>query len=137
MEKKLKMYTIRYASGLLRTDNYRQEQNIYSSKELQEGDFVVVEHIGCGVFIGIVVDDVNDAYENWTDKEIMEDIQYRYLQPIDLSSYMDGIERAKRKKELKAQMTERFKQIDEEQKFKYYAGVDDELKVMYDEYMEL
>ena len=137
MEKKLKVYTIRYASGLLRNDSYKQEQNIYSSEEMEIGDFIVVEHIGCGVFIGRVIDDNNDSYETWTDKEIMEEIHYRYLQHINLSKYIENIEREQRKKELKAQMTERFKQIDEEQKFKYYAGLDDELKVMYDEYVGL
>lgn len=137
MEKKLKVYTIRYASGLFRNDSYKQEQNIYSSEEMEIGDFIVVEHIGCGVFIGRVIDDNNDSYETWTDKEIMEEIHYRYLQHINLSKYIENIEREQRKKELKAQMTERFKQIDEEQKFKYYAELDDELKVMYDEYVGL
>ena len=49
----------------------------------------------------------------------------------------DYEEYLKRKEELKQQMQDRFKIIDEEKKYQYYAELDSELKAMYDEYKNL
>ena len=47
------VYEVEYASGILRS-NGRNNQLIVSNKELNDGDFIVVEHINCGIFIGRV-----------------------------------------------------------------------------------
>lgn len=133
MNRKLKIYTIEYASGMFNKKAF-QTQLVYSEKKLNVGDFIVVEHIGFGVFIGkVAVEYIDDR----TDEDILEDIKYRYIQDIDLSSYIDSVEKEKRKEELKIKMKERFAVIDEDRKFQYYADLDDELKKMYDEYKEL
>lgn len=137
MKRKLKVYEIAYASGMFRCNN-RQTTNIYSTKKLKDGDFIVVEHIDCGVFIGQVLEDVSKTdYEDYTDDEIKTVIEYRYVQNIDLSDYTKEIENKKRKEELKQKMQERFKVIDEEKKYQYYAQLDDEMKAMYEEYKQL
>lgn len=139
MERKLKVYNVRYASGMFRGIAYgKQEQYIYSEKELKKDDFIVVEHIDCGVFIGQVLENVSDTdFEDYTDDDIKKEVEYRYVQDIDLSNYLAGIEKAKRKEELKTEMEERFKAIDKEQKFKYYAELDSDFKAMYEEYKNL
>ena len=133
MNRELKIYTIEYASGMFNKKAF-QTQLVYSKKKLNVGDFIVVEHVGFGVFIGkVAVEYIDDR----TDEDILEDIKYRYVQDIDLSSYIDSVEKEKRKEELKIKMKERFAVIDEDRKFQYYADLDDELKKMYDEYKEL
>lgn len=137
MKRKLKVYKIAYASGMFRCNN-RQISNIYSTKKLKDGDFIVVEHIDCGVFIGQVLEDVSKTYyEDYTDDEIKTVIEYRYVQDIDLSNFIAEKEKEKRKEELKQKMQERFKVIDEEKKYQYYAQLDDEMKAMYEEYKQL
>ena len=70
MKRKLKVYKIAYASGMFRCNN-RQTSNIYSTKKLKDGDFIVVEHIDWGVFIGQVLEDVSKTYyEDYTDDEM-------------------------------------------------------------------
>lgn len=137
MKRKLKVYEIAYASGMFRCNN-RQTSNIYSTKKLKDGDFIVVEHIDCGVFIGQVLEDVSKTdYEDYTDDKIKTVIEYRYVQDIDLSNFIAEKEKEKRKEELKQKMQERFKVIDEEKKYQYYAQLDDEMKAMYEEYKQL
>ena len=137
MKRKLKVYEIAYASSMFRCNN-RQITTIYSTKKLKDGDFIVVEHIDCGVFIGQVLEDVSKTnYEDYTDDEIKTVIEYRYVQDIDLSNFIAEKEKEKRKEELKQKMQERFKVIDEEKKYQYYAKLDDEMKAMYEEYKQL
>ena len=137
MKRKLKVYEIAYASGMFRCNN-RQTTNIYSTKKLKDGDFIVVEHIDCGVFMGQVLEDVSKTYyADYTDDEIKTVIEYRYVQDIDLSNFIAEKEKEKRKEELKQKMKERFKVIDEEKKYQYYAQLDDEMKAMYEEYKQL
>ena len=137
MSKKLKVYTIRYASGIFRNNN-RQEVNIYSEIELKKDEFIVVEHIDCGLFIGQVLMDVSEIdYEDYTDDEIKEEIEYRYIQPINLVGYFSEIDKKKRKEELKQKMEEKFKEIDKEQKYAYYSELNDEFKELYSEYKSL
>lgn len=136
MERKLKVYEVSYASGMFRCDN-RQTTDIYSTKDLKEGDFIVVEHINCGIFIGQVIQDITYDFKDCTDDDIKSDIDYRYLQDINLSNFIREIENKKRKEELKQKMQERFKKIDEEKKYEYYAKLDSELKNMYEEYKQL
>ena len=57
MESKLKVYEVEYASGLFRCSNL-QTTEIYCEKELEIGDFIVVEHI-----------DLSDYFEKITREE--------------------------------------------------------------------
>ena len=134
MERKLKVYEVEYASGLFRCSNL-QTTEIYCEKELEIGDFIVVEHIDCGVFIGKVYNDVTHDFE--CDKEIIEEISYRYIQHIDLSDYFEKITREEKKKVLETKMKDAFKVIDEKKKYEYYATLDEDFKKLYDEYKML
>lgn len=137
MERKLRVYNINYASGMFDDTHYR-ENEIYSDKKLNIGDFVVVEHINHGIFIGKILEDVTDIYyTNTTDEELINSTYYRYIQTIDLSDYLNKIEKEKRKEELKDKMEAMFKNIDKEQKYKYYANLDENFKKVYDEYNSL
>ena len=133
-EHKLKVYEVEYASGMLRCNN-RQTTEIYSDVELGEGEFIVVEHINCGVFICKVVEDTTCDYE--CDDEIRDCVSYRYIQHIDLSGYLAKIEREEKKKVLESKMKDAFKVIDEKKKFEYYATLDEDFKKLYDEYKQL
>ena len=134
METKLRVYEVEYASGMYRYNN-RQTTEIYAEYELCIGDFVVVEHIDCGVFIGKVIEDITDEFE--CDEEILDEFDYRYIQHIDLSKYFERVKKEEKKKELEEKMKEEFKRIDEKKKFEYYATLDDDFKKLYDEYKKL
>lgn len=134
MKRKLKVYSIEYASSMFRC-NTPQITRIYSDKKLKEGQNIVVEHINYGIFIGTIIEDQTKEWEN--DEEVKNWIDYRYVQDIDLSNYLAKIEREKKKEELKKAMEERFKTIDKEQKFAYYATLDEDFKQLYDEYKNL
>ena len=124
-KKKLKTYVVEYASSMF-TDNPKQNC-INSYEELKEGEYIIVEHEGYGVFIAKVL------YFNY-DGSVDYDYPYRYLQRIDLSDYLDKIERQKRKEELEKEMEKRLENIDKKLKLKYYASVDSDFKKLFDEY---
>lgn len=123
-------YKIKYACALW-NDRDDRVNYMVSSKQLKEGDFVIVERAGQGVFIGQVVEEVN------FDRRYGFESEYFFVQELDLTDYIDNVKKAKRKLELRKQMQERFKLIDEERKYEYYADFDDELKTMYEEYKDL
>lgn len=131
----LKVYVVTYGSNVLGKREDR-EISIYSDKKLKENEFIVVEHIDYGVFIGKVVEELED---NWyeDDEDIKKKISYRFVKKIDLSDWLKEKENEKRKAELKQQMQERFAIIDEERKYQYYANLDEEMKKLYDEYKNL
>lgn len=131
MEKKIHFYEVEYASGILR-NNGRQNTIIYSTKKLNEGKFIIAEHIDCGVFIARVVKDVTD--ESYYDKSSVE---YRYLKDINLNDWIEEINRKKRKEELEREMQSKFAELDKKKKYEYYAQFDDEFKKLFDEYSEL
>lgn len=131
MEKKMYFYEVEYASGILR-NNGRQNTIIYSTKKLNEGKFIIAEHIDCGVFIARVVEDVTD--ESYYHKPSVE---YRYLKDINLNDWIEEIERKKRKEELEKEMQSKFAELDKKKKYEYYAQFDDEFKKLFDEYSEL
>jgi hypothetical protein len=132
------VYEIEYASGLLRT-NGRENRLIVSNKKLNDGDFVVVEHINCGIFIGRV----KGTTLGKTDSDLLqksfnvEDLEYRYLQDIDVSNWWSNIERKRRIEELKNEMESKFAEIDKQKKFEYYAQIDDDFRDLYSEYKDL
>lgn len=131
MEKKIHFYEVEYASGILR-NNGRQNTIIYSTKKLNEGKFIIAEHIDCGVFIARVVEDVTD--ESYYSKPSVE---YRYLKDINLNDWIEEIDRKKRKEELEREMQSKFAELDKKKKYEYYAQFDDEFKKLFDEYSEL
>jgi len=128
---KIYYYTVEYASGILRI-NSRDSIIMASNKKLKEDSFVVVEHIGCGVFIGKV-------YKEFCQEDFIPSSakEYRYLKDINLSDWVEEIERKKRMKELQEKMESKFKEIDKQKKFEYYAQIDDSFKELYLEYTEL
>lgn len=125
------VYDVEYASGLIRT-NGRNNQIVFSNKKLEEKDFVVVEHIDCGVFIGRIYEDITDEYE-----KIERTAEYFYIQDIDLSSWIKKYDDKKRKEELINKMEKKFAEIDKRKKYEYYAQIDDDFRDMYLEYSEL
>ena len=132
------VYEIEYVSGILRS-NGRNNQLIVSSKELNDGDFIVVEHIDCGIFIGRVIgitigETDSDLLQENFDAEIFE---YRYIQDIDVSNWWADIERKRRMEELKDEMESKFAEIDKKKKFEYYAQIDDDFRELYLEYEDL
>ena len=132
------VYEVEYASGILRS-NGRNNQLIVSNKELNDGDFIVVEHINCGIFIGRVVgitlgETDSDLLQENFDAEIFE---YRYIQDIDVSNWWADIERKRRMEELKDEMESKFAEIDKKKKFEYYAQIDDDFRELYLEYEDL
>ena len=95
------VYEIEYASDLLRGTCGRGNRLIVSNKELNDGDFIVVEHINCGIFIGRV----KGTTLGKTDSDLIqrsfdvEDLEYRYVQDIDVSNWWADIERKRRMEE--------------------------------------
>lgn len=134
---KLYVYEVEYASGILR-NNGRNNQLVLSEIQLNDGDFIVVEHIDCGIFIGRV----KGATLGTSDNELLErfdieNCEYKYIQNVDVSKWWKEIEKKERIKELKEEMESRFAEIDKQKKFEYYAQIDDGFRELYLEYEDL
>ena len=104
---------------------------LFSNKKLTIGEYIVVEHKDCGIFIGKVKDlitelsgDVNPNYYS----------EYFYVKKIDLDNWDKKIRDKKRKEELKIEMEKKFAEIDKRKKYEYYAQIDDDFRDMYLEY---
>lgn len=124
------IYKVEYASGILRESN-RQNQIIISNKKLEEEQFIIVEHIDCGVFIGKVIRELeSDAYNT-------DYIEYRYLKDIDLSDWIDKIELEHKYAELKLEMELAMKKLDVEKKYEYYASIDKDFNNLFNELHDL
>ena len=105
-----------------------------SAIELKAGDAVVIEKIGRGIFLGRITD-IYDCDCN-TD--------YIY---VDKAGETVTAYKEKRKEELRAQMEAKFKEIDKERKFEYYATLEgwhaaqaamhESFGALYKEYKEL
>lgn len=100
-----------------------------SAIELKVGDCVVVEKIGRGIFLGKITEVCE--YGGETD--------YAYVGKAGevVTAYIDALEKEKRKEELRAQMEAKFKEIDKERKFEYYATLDESFGELYKEYKGL
>lgn len=135
MKKKNKLYAyqVEYASGLLR-NNGRNDTDVVSNKKLEIGQFIIVEHKDCGVFIGRVVEEFEDI--EFT-RNNYEDYEYRYLKDINLDDWIAEVDRKKRMEELRYEMESKFAEIDKQKKFEYYAQIDDDFRDLYLEYEEL
>lgn len=131
------VYEVEYASGLLR-NNGRQNQLIISNKELNDGDFIIVEHIDCGIFVGRVKGTTLGSADNeLLDRFDLENCEYEYIQHVDVSKWWNEIQRKERIKELQQEMEEKFSEIDKKKKFEYYAQIDDDFRDLYLEYEDL
>ena len=135
MKKKNKLYAyqVEYASGLLRS-NGRNDTDVVSNKQLKTGQFVIVEHKDCGVFIGRVAEELDVEFD---DLKKYEDYEYRYLKDINLDDWVAEIDRKKRMEELRREMESKFAEIDKQKKFEYYAQIDDGFRELYLEYEDL
>lgn len=135
MKKKNKLYAyqVEYASGLLR-NNGRNDTDVISNKKLETGQFIIVEHKDCGVFIGRVVEELDIEFD---DLKKYEDYEYRYLKDINLNDWVAEIDRKKRIEELRSKMESKFAEIDKQKKFEYYAQIDDDFRDLYLEYEDL
>ena len=124
----MKMYEFEYLSEAKLKGSSRT--NCFTSAiELKVGDCVVVEKIGRGIFLGRIVD--IDADDCNTD--------YAYIGKAGevVTAYIDALEKEKRKEELRAEMEAKFKEIDKERKFEYYATLDASFGELYKEYKSL
>lgn len=111
----MKTYEFEYLSeAKLKGDS---RANCFTSAiELKVGDAVVIEKIGRGIFLGRITD-IYDCGCN-------TDYIYVGKAGETVTAYIDALEKEKRKEELRAQMEAKFKEIDKERKFEYYATLE-------------
>lgn len=136
MKDKKYLYLVSYASGILR-ENSRDNKIIISDTKLKKDEFIIVEHINCGVFIARVVEDVSKEYKNCSKKDCSDFFGYVYLKKVDLKDWIDKIEKRKRAEELEEKMNEMMEEIDEKTKFSYYAQIDENFNKIFQEYQNL
>lgn len=128
------IYVIEYMSTILSDKINRRATTITAHKELNIGDTIVVEKKNQGLFLGKVIseDECNDLVDVCKNSD-----NYKYVQHIDLSAWYDAIDRAKKKKELEAEMEKKFKEIDKYKKYEYYASLDADFGELYSQYKNL
>lgn len=128
------VYAIEYMSTILSDRISRRATMITANEELNIGDTIVVEKKNQGLFLGKVIseDECNDLIDVCKNSD-----NYRYVQHIDLSAWYDAIDRAKKKKELEAEMEKKFKEIDKYKKYEYYASLDADFGELYSQYKNL
>lgn len=107
----------------------RRTNTFTSTLDLKVGDAVVIEKIGRGIFLGRIT----DIY----DCDCNTDYIYVGKAGETVTAYIDALEKEKRKEELRTQMEAKFKEIDKERKFEYYATLDESFGELYKEYKEL
>lgn len=128
------VYAVEYMSTILSDRINRRAVMISAHKELNVGDTIVVEKKNQGLFLGKVIseDECNDLIDVCKSSD-----NYKYVQHIDLSAWYDAIDRAKKKKELEAEMEKKFKEIDKYKKYEYYASLDADFGELYSQYKNL
>lgn len=130
------VYAIEYMSTILSDKINRKATRITAHKELNVGDTIVVEKKNQGLFLGKVIsEDEYDDLDTYNNDNCAE--KYKYVQHIDLSAWYDAIDRAKKKKELEAEMEKKFKEIDKYKKYEYYASLDADFGELYSQYKKL
>ena len=124
----MKMYEFEYLSEAKLKGSSRTNCFI-SAIELKIGDCVVVEKKGRGIFLGKITEVCNCDCET----------DYAYVGKAGeaVTAYIDALEKEKRREELRAQMEAKFKEIDKERKFEYYATLDESFGELYKEYKGL
>ena len=128
------VYAVEYMSTILSDKINRRAVIISAHKELNVGDTIVVEKKNQGLFLGKVIseDECNDLIDVCKSND-----NYKYVQHIDLSAWYNAIDRAKKKKELEAEMEKKFKEIDKYKKYEYYASLDADFGELYSQYKNL
>ena len=127
-EQEYRTYEFEYLSEVKLRD--RRSTNCFMSAiDLKVGDCVVIERENRGIFLGRVI----GVY----DCECNTDYILVGKSGEVVSAYIDAVDKEKRKKELMAQMEAKFKEIDKERKFEYYATLNDSFRELYNEYREL
>ena len=136
----LKVYNFRYCGTLYGSHYDEKHGTLVSTQELKKDDTVVVEKLHVGVFIGKIEEDVsnNTRFKVCNEKEkLIQDVGYKYLKKVDISDFMEEQEKRIRKQELQKLMEKKFEELDKEMKYKFYAENNDEMKELYDEYINL
>lgn len=127
-EQEYHTYEFEYLSEVKLRD--RRSTNCFMSAiDLKVGDCVVIERENRGIFLGRII----GAY----DCECNTDYILVGKSGEVVSAYVDAIDKEKKREELIAQMEAKFKEIDKERKFEYYATLDDSFRELYKEYKEL
>lgn len=126
MEKEY-VYEFEYLSEA-RLSNCRTNM-FMSAIELKVGDCIVIEKEGRGIFLGRVI--------NIYDCECNSDYMLVGKAGEVVTAYIDALEKEKRREELMVQMEAKFKEIDKERKFEYYATLDENFRELYKEYKGL
>lgn len=137
-EQEYRTYEFEYLSEVKLRD--RRSTNCFMSAiDLKVGDCVVIERENRGIFLGRII----GAY----DCECNTDYILVGKSGEVVSAYIDAVDKEKRKEELITQMEEKFKKIDKERKFEYYATLEgwhaaqaamhDGFRELYKEYREL
>lgn len=126
---KVYVYEFEYLSQLLNARGNRLN-TLVSVVELKVGDNVIIEKEDRGIFLGKITD-VCDCDDCNTD--------YKYIGDAGevVAAYVHAFEKKVRKEELRKQMEAKFKEIDKERKFEYYATLDESFGELYKEYKEL
>ena len=107
----------------------RRTNCFMSAIDLKVGDAVIIERENKGIFLGRIT----GVY----DCECNTDYIYIGKAGEVVSAYINALDKEKRKEELRAQMEAKFKEIDKERKFEYYATLDDSFRELYKEYKSL
>lgn len=123
----MKTYEFEYLSEA-RLSN-RRTNEFMSAIDIKIGDCVIIEKIGRGIFLGRVT----AVY----DCECNSDYMLVGKAGEAVTAYIDALEKEKRKEELRAEMEAKFKEIDKERKFEYYATLDESFGELYKEYKAL
>jgi hypothetical protein len=123
--KKEYVYEFEYLSEALLAS--RRTNYLVSAVELKEGDTVVIEKKGRGLFLGKIIP--KQPFISCEDG-----LGYSFVQHIDVSAYFDAIEREERRAELRKEMEAKFAELDKEKKYAYYATLDEDFKELYDAY---
>ena len=134
----MRTYEFEYLSEVKLRD--RRSTNCFMSAiDLKVGDCVVIERENRGIFLGRII----GAY----DCECNTDYILVGKSGEVVSAYVDAIDKEKGKEELITKMEAKFKEIDKERKFEYYATLEvwhaaqaamhDSFRELYKEYREL
>lgn len=126
----MKAYEFEYLSQLLNGRGNRLNA-LVSAVELKVGDNVVIEKEDRGIFLGKITRRLEciDGYDS----------DYKYIGDAGeaVAAYVKAFEKKARKEELRKEMEAKFKEIDKERKFEYYATLDESFGELYREYKEL
>ena len=132
--KKIYKYEFSYLSEAFRDykegDSFRTKI-LLSTEPLEYLDTIVICKKSRGLFLGRIEKDLS------AEIDINEQCEYEFVQHIDLSNFFRNKEKEEQKKKLRKAMEAKFEQLDKEKKFAYYATLDEDFKVLYDEYKNL